>query len=796
MDDVKTSTKLIAAAAAASVLFGAAVTVGPGGVTRPVTARGPGAAASALASGRTGGPVPRPTVANSLENDVSPPLRSLKPLPAPPGWQPRVEGPEEEGAPVRAPVATGQVRDPVLQSSQGDGRMSAPSASFDGISQADQLAQGFWSQPPDTNGDVGPTRYVQIVNLSFAVYSKTGALQYGPAQIKTLWSGFAGKCQSSMDGDPIVLYDPLADRWLMSQFAMPNYPAGPFYECIAVSRSSDPAGTWNRYEFKMSDTKMNDYPKLAVWPDGYYMTTNQFGNNSTTWAGARVVAFERSAMLAGDPARALAVDMFIPEPTFAGALPADLDGPAPPAGSPALFVESDDDSLGWPQDQLEIWSFHADWTTTSNSYFAHTTDVATAAFDSNLCNYSQSKCIDQPGTSVKLDPVADKMMYRLQYRNFGGYQTLVLNHSVDANGNDRAGIRWYELRDSGSGWAVNQQGTYSPDSSHRWMGSAAMDSAGDIAVGYSLSSSSVEPSIAYAGRVPTDPAGTLGQAEATLVSGGGHETDADGRWGDYSSMSVDPSDDCTFWYTNQYYASSGVRNWRTRIAAFRFPGCGTPPGPDTTPPTGVAVTSPTTRFNMGAFTVAWTASDPESGVAGYDVSYRVAPFNGDFGSAVPWQTAVATTSSQFTPSPSNTYCFSVTATDNANNTSGSSPETCTAAPVDDTTMGASGQWIRKTGAGFYQSTFSRASSQGSLLTLPGVQADTVTLSALKCRRCGSVLILWNGSQIGSVNLHSRRTKHRTFDIVSFGVVQSGTLSVEVASIDRAVKIDSVGISRA
>jgi hypothetical protein len=280
------------------------------------------------------------------------------------------------------------------------------------------------------------------------------------------------------------------------------------------------------------------------------------------------------------------------------------------------------------------------------------------------------------------------------------------------------------------------------------------------------------------------------------VAGGGHQTDADGRWGDYSSLSVDPSDDCTFWYTNQYYPASSVHNWSTRIAAFRFPGCGTPPGPDTTPPTGVAVTAPTTTFNTDTFTVAWTASDPESGVASFDVSYRAAPYDGGFGSSVPWQTGVATTSAQFTPTPGNTYCFSTTSTDNSSNTSGPSPEACTAAPVDDATMATSGQWTRQSGSGFYQNTYSRSSSHGSQLILPGVQAETVTLSALKCRRCGSVVVLWNASQIASVNLHAKRAKHKTFDIVSFGVVQSGTLTVEVSSIGKAVKIDSVGISRA
>ncbi|MBI3459992.1 hypothetical protein HY009_03575 [Candidatus Acetothermia bacterium] len=400
--------------------------------------------------------------------------------------------------------------------------MPAPLKNFDGLNNLDG------GIPPDTNGDVGPNHYVQWVNSSFAVYRKDGTLIYGPAAGNTLWQGFGGPCESRNDGDPIALYDPLADRWLMSQPAWPdNGP--PFYQCIAVSTSPDPTGSYYRYAFTFNN--FNDYPKFGVWSDGYYLSINSFASEQQAQGNALVVAFERSKMLQNQNARMVFFDLSSVNPQFNGLLPADLDGPEPPTGTPNYFVQVADDASGWPADQLMIWEFRVNWNNPLASTFGQSGNpdfiLNTAAFDSNLCNFSD--CIPQPNTNKKLDPISDQLMYRLQYRNLGTYQALVTNHTVDVDGHDHAGIRWYELRNTGNGWGIYQQGTHSPDALNRWMGSIAMDRSGDIALGFSVSSKTMFPSIRYAGRLATDPLGQMSQGEATLIAGGGSQTDT--RWG-------------------------------------------------------------------------------------------------------------------------------------------------------------------------------------------------------------------------------------------------------------------------
>src|SRR5512146_3108591 len=430
-----------------------------------------------------------PVIITALQNDTS---EALGKIPVIPPQQSRPDPDLNEvrplpnrGGPAINPAGS-KFTDPALQRTEPGLAVNipAPLQNFDGVNNVNGVL------PPDTNGDVGPNHYVQWVNLSFAIYSKSGTLLYGPAAGNTLWSGFGGPCATTNNGDPIVQYDHLADRWMVSQFALPNYPSGPFYQCIAVSQSPDPTGAWYRYAFQISAPKLHDYPKLGVWPDGYYMSVNQFVGN--TLGGAGVVAFERSKMLLGQPAQAIYFDLFSVDPNLGGMLPSDLDGPAPAAGTPNYYLQFDDNGFGSPQDQLEIWQFSVNWTTPSASSFTQAAVLPTAAFDSDMCAGSRN-CIPQQGTTVKLDAIADRLMYRLQYRNFGSYQTLVLNHTVDTNSADHAGIRWYELRDSGSGWGIRQQGTFSPDTAHRWMGSIAMDGAGDIALGYSVSSSTMFP---------------------------------------------------------------------------------------------------------------------------------------------------------------------------------------------------------------------------------------------------------------------------------------------------------------
>jgi hypothetical protein len=491
--------------------------------------------------------------------------------------------------------------DPVLQPAEAvaSTSVSAPGQNFDGVNNRNGV------YPPDTNGDVGPNHYVQWVNLSLAIYSKTGTLLYGPTNGNTIFSGFAGPCSTSNNGDPIVLYDREADRWMVSQFAIPGGSTG-YHQCIAISQTPDPTGAWYRYDFLYSTTKLNDYPHFGVWPDGYYMSVNQFtpSGGSWAWAGQGVAVFEREKMLLGQTARMVKFDLFGVDPDLGGMLPSDIDGPtAPPAGAPNPFMQFDDDAYGFPNDQLQMWSLHADWANTANSTFTKTIELPTAAADSILCGGSRN-CIPQAGTSVKLDAISDRLMYRLQYRNFGDHESLVVNHTVDVSGADRAGIRWYELRNGGSGWSIFQQGTFSPDANHRWMGSAAMNGAGGIAIGYSVSSSTMYPSIRYTGRVASDPAGTLPQGEGTIIDGTGAQTGSASRWGDYSMLAVDPADDCTYWFTTEYLQTTGnILNpipWRTRIASFTLPDCGGVPATG-----GIAgrVTDSTTSAGLSGATV-------------------------------------------------------------------------------------------------------------------------------------------------------------------------------------------------
>jgi hypothetical protein len=536
------------------------------------------------------------TVIPASKHDLSPPLTELIKIPS--ALRPESEETEIENRvlPKRLSATGAETLgspDAALQAWQGPEAMPNPIYNWEGIN---NLAGVL---PPDPTGAVGPNHYVQWVNLHMAIWDKSGTLVWGPNLGNTIWSGFGGPCDSCNDGDPVVLYDRLAGRWVISQFALPNYPDGPFYQYVAVSQTSDPTGSWNRYAFTWPNNKMNDYPKLGVWPDGYYMTANQFASSTGNWAGAGVAVLDRAHMLLGQSASIQYADLYSVNAGFGGMLPCDVDGPAPPAGEPAYFGEVDDSTWIGPSDAFRIWQFHVDWATPANTTFGlsgQPDQILNVTGFTPLCMTTRN-CIPQPGTSRGLDAIGDRLMFRLQYRNFGGYQTLVTNHTVDA-GSGVAGVRWYELRNSGSGWSVYQQGTYAPDSDSRWMGSAAMNSSGTIAVGYSVSSSSTYPSIRYAGRLATDPLGVLSQGETTLIGGSGSQTSTYYRWGDYSTLSLDPTDDCTFWYTQEYMATTSSAGWQTRIGAFQIPCCVTPDVP-----TLDTVTVP----GDNQLTVAWTA---------------------------------------------------------------------------------------------------------------------------------------------------------------------------------------------
>lgn len=441
---------------------------------------------------------------------------------------------------------TGFEVDPVLQDEMGLRAPISTVVNFDGIA-----GDGGYA-PPDENGDIGINYYIETVNVSFAIYTKSGDSVYGPANMSTLWQGFPGGYTS--DGDPIVLFDHLANRWLISQFSLPNFPNGPFYELFAISQSENPMGSWNRYAFQFSN--MPDYPKLGVWPDGYYYSGNSFSPGALNWKGPFAAVLERDSMLVGSPARMAFFQQSQGEESM---LPADLDGPAPPAGSPGYFAKIK--NVSGDTDQLRLYQLHADWADTANISLLGPYIINTASF------YNSVSSIPQKGTSRKLDVLSKYLMNRLQYRNFGTYEAMVANHTVNPEGEGRAGVRWYELRKSNSEWDVYQQGTYAPDSLCRWMGSIAMDVDGNIALGYSLSGDSIYPSIGITGRRANDEAGTMTFMENRVINGTGAQTGTE-RWGDYSSLSVDPVDDHTFWYTSEYIKTTSYMTWNTRIASF------------------------------------------------------------------------------------------------------------------------------------------------------------------------------------------------------------------------------------
>ena len=488
------------------------------------------------------------SIRTDVHHDISPPLRELAKH-APPAALERYEV-EPIGRLPLPPGLSQLPEDPIRQRTIAPLTV-VPGQSFEGLGQG-QYGFSVHSVPPDTNGSVGATQYVQWVNTSFAVFSKaTGALLLGPISGKTLWQNFGGGCQTNNDGDPIAIYDKLASRWVMSQFSVSTTP---YLQCIAISTTPDATGSYYRYSFQYN--AFDDYPKMGVWPDAYYETFNMF-QNGQYFIGAEACAYDRSAMLQGQTATQIC---FGPNSSIGGLLPADVDGAQlPPTGAPNYMVYFSTNSL-------KLYKFHADFQTPANSTFTGPTTINVAAF-TPLCN--GGTCVPQPSPGVALDSLADRLMYRLAYRNFGSHESLVVNHSVAVSGS--GGVRWYEIQNPGGTPVLAQQGTFAPDSTYRWMGSIGMDQAGDIAVGYSKSSSSVYTAIAFAGRTPDDPAGTL-ETETPVVSGSGSQTTYS-RWGDYSGMTIDPVDDCTFWYTQEYIKANGVFNWNTRIVSFSFPNC-------------------------------------------------------------------------------------------------------------------------------------------------------------------------------------------------------------------------------
>jgi hypothetical protein len=517
--------------------------------------------------------------------------------------------------------------DGALQGGSGPAVNTTDGVGFDGVP-----ANGY--APPDTNMAVGPNHVIQWVNVRFAIYDKLGNILPGyPKPGNAFWTGFGGPCETQNSGDPIIQYDAVADRWIATQFTS-SLSNGAYYQCFAISQTSDPNGAYNRYAYAFTDG-FPDYPKISVWKNAYFASYNMFSSTSGGWLGPRICAYDRAAMLAGTSA---VQECFLDRSGFYGSLlPADLDG-----GSAFAPPSTTGYFLDYGSNSLALWRFTPDFVT-NNPSLVGPISIPAASF-SPACG---GACVPQQGTSQKLDTLSDRLMYRLAYRNFGGYEAMVVNQSVTAG--TSIGIRWYEIRNPLTSPTIYQQGTYAPDTTYRWMGSAAMDKTGNFAVGYSASSSTALPSIRYTGRETTDPLNTL-QAEQVIFTSGGSQGAGLSRWGDYAAMRIDPSDDCTFWFTTEYIPSNGTFNWHTRIASFKFNSCGVAPTPDFT----LAATPASRTVVQGSGTT-------------YDVTIgRLGSFSGDVALSASGLPAGA--SASFSPNPATGAASTMNVSTNASTT--------------------------------------------------------------------------------------------------------------------------------
>ena len=630
--------------------------------------------------------------------------------------------------------------------------------------------------PPDTNGDIGYDAsgnawYVQWVNLHYQMWKRTKGQTTWSSQLtaegNTVFANLNNLCSSTNDGDPSVVYDRLAGRWVLTQFAFDTdffgNPVAPFGECVAVSQTSDPTGAYNLYSWDVGSfggsQYFPDYPKLGVWPNGYYLTFNYFsGSKLQTFNGAGIVILDRNAMLAGSPANANSSGPL--GASLSSMLPVTVDDTSPPAsGLPETLVALDTSSTAGGS-RLQWWHITGVTWSPVGATLNRLADMPVATYSWNLCNGSRN-CIPQPGTSAALDPISDRLLYRAGYRTVGGVPHVVLNHAVNvASSGVHSAIRWYDVTNVATTPALAQQGTFSPDADNRWLGSAAMDSAGDLAVGYSVSSSSTYPSIRYAGRVPSDAPGTL-EAEQALKAGAGSQTDSSNRWGDYSSLVVDPADGCTFWYTNEYYSSSSAYSWRTWVGSFSFPNCGGAPPSIPAAPTGLSAQA--TAGTSDQVDLSWTGS---AGATGYDVLRN--------GTKV-GSTSV-TTYHDSGLSPSTTYSYTVTATNSAGSSGPSNTATATTNPQASqppgaftlstgttTTSTVALSWTASGGATSYR-VYRRTGSKGTFTTIsacPATTSTTCTDTGLSASTSYSYYVLAsNAAAATQSNTVSVRTRKR------------------------------------
>ena len=524
-----------------------------------------------------------PKVLEIVRHDTSPPLRELMKLDVPERKQVKIyrdpTGPPELNTlPEDWQGSYGVRFSEHVEQNQAMSRAAMPTPDVNvlglGVGQPGYSLDGV---PPDTTGGVGRDYYIQWVNTDYAFFNKDdGSMvdlpgsNWRPGNV--LWSGFGGLCEYTNYGDPIALYDQLADRWVLTQFGLAAAASGPHSQCVAVSETSDPLGSWHRYEYVWPDNYLNDYPKMGIWSDGYYFSANEFSCSSWSncaWLGAAVAVMERDAMMQGAPA---SVQYWSLSSGYGHLLPADVDGDAPPPpGAPGLYVAA---NSSYVNDGLHFWRASIDWDNPNNSTFGLNGNAPNTSID--VTNYFEGPDIPQPGTAYELDAMNDRLMFRAPYRNFGTHESLVLTQTVKSGSSSDLGQRWYEIRDPGSDTPIlYQEGTYAPAGESRWMGSIAMDALGNISLGYSVSGSSTSPSIRVVGRNHDDPLGQMTYSEGEIQTGSGYQIPMGGRnrWGDYSTMSIDPSDDCTFWYTQEFIQNTGNMVWRTKIASYAFPEC-------------------------------------------------------------------------------------------------------------------------------------------------------------------------------------------------------------------------------
>src|SRR5436190_4348569 len=543
--------------------------------------------------------------------------------------------------------------------------MPSPLITFEGMN----LTQsGCSCQPPDSDGDVGPNHYVNSVNSSIKIFDKLGNPLNGTngTTYNSFFSALGGgnPCgNNSNDGDGVVFYDHLADRWVVSDFAFPAFPGTSFYQCIGVSRTSDPvSGGWWLYAIQVDPAHNNylgDYPKFGMWPDAYYLSMNEFSTN-TTFNGVRVYALDRNSMVNGGSANAIGFSI----------LPADLGdqyslvpasfrtGDPPPAGQPEWFMDINSSSTaGTVENQVFVRRFHVDFATPANSTFgvgaSHLPDgIITVNGFKDAFNATTGNIVPNGSVTMAqwLDTLGDKIMYPLVYQNLGGTESIYADQTIllatDATLTGPTAVRWYQFNMSGNTIpatpAQQQDWNNGADGLFRWMPSINVDWQGNVAIGYTASSTAVNPGIRYAGRLAGDPLSNMAQGEATLIAGGGHQTTTQGRWGDYSTMFVDPTDSCTFWHVNEYYTATSSASWATRIGSFKFPGCGASTPTPTPTATATATFTPTATATA-TFTPTATATFTPTATATFTpTATATATFT-------PTATATATATATFTP---------------------------------------------------------------------------------------------------------------------------------------------------